>query len=298
MTIKDRQLPEKEKSMKVLENEPLKKYTTFRMGGNAKKMYFPESIEELESLVKNDPDILKYVIGGGSNLIINDERKFDEVLCLREFNKDFSDKGNGRFYIGASVRLQKAIKSVNLAGYGGMEFLFSVPGLIGGALYMNAGTGRKTGKYISDFVVSVDILKNGKIQTLQKNECGYDFRTSVFQSYENCIILGGIFQFPKMSAEEAQKGINDRLELCKKTQDMSYPNFGTVFCVSNARIMEYFCKHHIGFKNGCTYSPIRKNWMLNREEGTFKQAVKLLDKVKRMHKLFRKECKCEVRIWE
>ena len=122
------------------------------MGGNAKKMYFPESIEELESLVKNDPDILKYVIGGGSNLIINDEREFDEVLCLREFNKDFSDKGNGRFYIGASVRLQKAIKSVNAAGYGGMEFLFSVPGLIGGALYMNAGTGRKTGKYISDFV--------------------------------------------------------------------------------------------------------------------------------------------------
>ena len=58
MTIKDRQLPEKEKSMKVLENEPLKKYTTFRMGGNAKKMYFPENIEELESLVKNDPDIL------------------------------------------------------------------------------------------------------------------------------------------------------------------------------------------------------------------------------------------------
>lgn len=284
--------------MIVLENEPLKKYTTFRMGGNAKKMYFPETTEELVSLVSQDKKILKYVIGGGSNLIINDEKNYDEVLCLRNFNKNFEDKGSGRFYIGASVRLQKAIKSVNAAGYGGMEFLFSVPGLIGGALYMNAGTGRKTGKYISDYVVSVDILKDGKKQTVAKEECGYSFRTSVFQSYENCIILGAEFQFPEMSAEDAQKGIDDRLALCKKTQDMSYPNFGTVFCVSNTKIMDYFRKFHVGYKNGCSFSPKRKNWMLNRENGTFKQAVSLLNRVKRLHKILRKECRCEVRIWE
>ncbi len=284
--------------MKVLENEALKKYTTFRMGGTARKMYFPENTEELEELAGKNRDILKYVIGGGSNLIINDEKEFDEVLCLREFNKTFENKGDGHFYIGASVRLQKAIRSVNEAGYGGMEFLFSVPGLIGGALYMNAGTGRKTGKYISDFVISVDILKNGEKKTLTKEECGYAFRTSVFQTYDDCIILGAQFRFPEMTKEQAQKGIDDRLALCKKTQDMSYPNFGTVFCVSNTKIMDLVRKMHIGYKNGCTYSPVRKNWMLNREEGNFRQAMKLLDKVKRLHKFFRKECKCEVRIWE
>ena len=167
--------------MKVLENESLKKYTTFRMGGNAEKMYFPESVEELSALIKRNKNILKYIIGGGSNLIINDKKDFEEVLCLREFNKSIENKGNGHFYIGASVRLQKAIKTVNAAGYGGMEFLFSVPGLIGGALYMNAGTGRKTDKYISDYVVSVDVLKDGKICTFLKEECAYDFRKSVFQ---------------------------------------------------------------------------------------------------------------------
>ena len=284
--------------MKVLENESLKKYTTFRMGGNAEKMYFPESVEELSALIKRNKNILKYIIGGGSNLIINDKRDFEEVLCLREFNKSIENKGNGHFYIGASVRLQKAIKTVNAAGYGGMEFLFSVPGLIGGALYMNAGTGRKTDKYISDYVVSVDVLKDGKICTFLKEECAYDFRKSVFQDDPDCVILGAEFLFPEMTAEDAKKGIDDRIALCKKTQDMTYPNFGTVFCVSNPKIMDLVRKFHLGYKNGCTYSPKRKNWMLNREEGTFEQAIKLLNKVKKMHKLFHKECKCEVRIWE
>ncbi len=284
--------------MKVLENEPLKKYTTFRMGGNAKRMYIPENVEELTGLADQNSDILKYVIGGGSNIIINDKKEFDEVLCLREFNNKIENKGNGCFYIGASVRLQKAIKEVNAAGYGGMEFLYSVPGLIGGALYMNAGTGRKTHMYISDYVVSVDVYLDGKKRTFSKDECHYEFRSSVFQSYGNCIILGAEFRFPEMTAEQAKKGIDDRIALCRKTQDMSYPNFGTVFCVSNTRIMDYVRKRHYGFKNGCTFSPKRKNWMLNREEGTFEQAVKLLNKVKKLHKLFRKECKCEVRIWE
>ena len=80
-----------------------------------------------------------------------------------------------------------------------------------------------------------------------------------------------------MTKEQAQKGIDDRLALCKKTQDMSYPNFGTVFCVSNTKIMDLVRKMHIGYKNGCTYSPVRKNWMLNREEGNFRQAMKLLE---------------------
>ena len=48
--------------MKVLENESLKKYTTFRMGGNAEKMYFPESVEELSALIKRNKNILKYIM--------------------------------------------------------------------------------------------------------------------------------------------------------------------------------------------------------------------------------------------
>ena len=72
--------------MLIKENEPLAMYTTFKMGGNVKKMYFPESVSELQSLITEKPDLTKYIIGGGSNLLINDCKEFGEVLCVRNFN--------------------------------------------------------------------------------------------------------------------------------------------------------------------------------------------------------------------
>ena len=119
--------------MKIIENEKLDKYTTFKMGGIAKKMYFPENNNELKDLIKSKPNIINYLIGGGSNLIINDKGVYDEVLCLRNFNNQIIKNDDDTIYLGASLRLQKAINEINKLGYGGIEYLFSVPGLIGGA---------------------------------------------------------------------------------------------------------------------------------------------------------------------
>ena len=118
--------------MILKENVSLAKYTTFQMGGIAKKMYFPENIEELVKLTTENKKILHFIIGGGSNLLINDKKTFDEVLCLRNFNQTIEHLQGGKYYIGASVRLQKAIRTINEDGYGGIEYLFSVPGLTGG----------------------------------------------------------------------------------------------------------------------------------------------------------------------
>lgn len=284
--------------MNIKENEALSKYTTFRMGGIAKKMYFPESIEELLSLIKDNDKLINYAIGGGSNLLINDKKEFDEVLCLRNFNLRFDNLENGKYYIGASVRLQKVIKSINDDGYGGIEYLYSVPGLIGGAVYMNAGRGRKHNKCISDYIQSVDVIVNGEVKTIPKKDCGFDYRTSIFQSMQGCIILGAYFEFPAIPKEETAAKLQERIDHCKTVQDMSAPNFGTVFCESNKYIMAVVRKVHLGYKNGCTFSPKTRNWMLHGKEGTFEQAVSLLNKVKRYHKIVGKKYKCEVRIWE
>lgn len=67
--------------MQILNNEPLSKYTTVRLGGVAEKMYIPETTEKLVELLRKEP--IQYVIGGGSNLLIAD-RTFDKVLNLRK----------------------------------------------------------------------------------------------------------------------------------------------------------------------------------------------------------------------
>lgn len=283
--------------MKILEQKSLADYTTFKMGGVAEKIYFPENVDELIELRKFDPDIYDYLIGGGSNLLINDNRKFKNVICLKNFNNGINSQSNGKYYVGASVRLQKLIRTINVEGYGGIEYLFTVPGLVGGAVYMNAGRGEKQKKNISDYILSVDCLVDGVLTTFQKAECEFAYRASVFQKIKGVIIIGGLFQFEKVSQIHAEKEISWRIELCQKVQDMSYPNFGTVFCKSNRYIIELAKILHFGYANGITFSPKTKNWLLHRDDGSFEQTIKLISRIKKIHKFFGQPCRVEVKIW-
>lgn len=284
--------------MKIEEHKSLADFTTFRMGGTAQKLYIPESVEELTELCRSHEGIMDHVLGGGSNLLINDEKTFEEVLCLRQFNDRVEDMGDGRFYIGASVRLQRLIRLANENGYGGIEYLYSVPGLVGGAVYMNAGRGIKFNKNISDYIISVDCLEDGEIKTLEKEACRFGYRSSVFQEKKNAIIVGAVFQFEKMEKAESERRIQERINLCKRTQDMSSPNFGTVFSKWDKIIINLVKLFHVGYKDGITFSGKTGNWLLHRENGTFRQAVSLIERVKKIHRTFRRECVVEVRIWE
>lgn len=282
--------------MQILENEDLSKYTTFRMGGTAEKMYFPESAEELEALIREYPDILDYVIGGGSNLLINDEAKFERVLCTKKINSEIQSLGDGEFYAGASEHLQILINKVNAEGYGGIEYLFSVPGLVGGAVYMNAGRGPKYKLAISDYIISVDYVDETGLHTMMKEDMGLSYRHTVFQEMK-AVITGVRFKFRPMKPEVSDQRKKGRIELCKKVQDMSSPNFGTVFSNSFRPVIELVKLLGMGKKKGVHFSKKTKNWLLN-SGGDFKTAVMLIGKVEKMHRLVGKKCKAEVRIWK
>lgn len=286
--------------MEIRENEPLEMYTTFRMGGVAEKLYAPESVEELTALLTEQSSLYKYIISGGSNLLINDDKRFPAVLSMRKANLTLEHRGDGIFYIGASVRIQEAIQFVNGYGRGGMEYLYSLPALMGGILYMNAGRGKKDAKApaISDYVVSVDILDNGIRRSLTREECSFSYRESVFQRMEKCVILGGLFQFPEMTSTESAALIRERIALCRNTQDMTAPNFGSVFCTFNPRILRMVRKVGFGSKKGCHFSTKTANWMLHEKGGSFRQAVSCINTIKTLHKLAGKKCETEVRIWE
>lgn len=280
--------------MKIQKHVDLSKYTTFKMGGIAKNLYAPESTEELLNIMKSLP-APHYYIGGGSNLLINDEREFDNVISLREFDRIICNNGDGHFIVGASVRLKNLIKNINDAGFGGIEYLFSVPGLMGGAIIMNAGRGKRHNQTLSDYLVDVTVLHNGTVVTYKKVECGFAHRSSNFKGTED-IILSAHFCFDKGSPEQFEKKRKDRVEFCEKSQDMQAPNFGTVFCEADGRIMRLICKLP-GNKGRVHYSKRTANWMLN-EGGTFQEALKAIDRVKKLHCLLRKNCAEEVIIWK
>ena len=279
--------------MIVKNNVDLSKYTTFKMCGTAKKMYIPESEDELVDLINTlHPE---YFLGGGSNLLIN-ERLFECVVNLRKFSDEIKNLGNGRFIVGASVRLQKLIKSVNELGYGGIEYLYSVPGLVGGAITMNAGRGAAYKKSIADYILSVKVYHEGKILWINKQDCGFGYRHSIFLN-SNYIILSAEFCFEKIDSDEAKKLCVERINLCKKMQDNSLPNFGTVFCVSDPRIMKLMMTFLFRKQGHVRFSKKTPNWILN-DSGRFQDAIRLLRRVQNIHKILKKECRTEVVIWK
>ena len=284
--------------MKILYNESLKKYTTVRIGGTASKLYIPQTEEELTKLLDSIDSKEYYIIGGGSNLLINDEKIFENVISMKAFNKSIENKGEGVYYIGASNKLQKIINKINEDGFGGIEYLYSVPGLIGGAVAMNAGRGKPHGVSISDYILDVTVYINGEIKTIKKEQCRFDYRNSIFRENPNYIILGCTFKFEYKSKEESEQLKNARIQLCKDVQDKSGYNFGSVFKINDWKVMWLVRKISISNKNGIHFSKKTPNWIINKGEGTFRQATKLIKRVEIMHKMIGKEAIPEVIIWE
>ncbi|WP_022764582.1 FAD-binding protein [Butyrivibrio sp. XPD2006] len=276
--------------MKVLINERLSGHTTFKTGGIVKEYYIPENAQELISIYSDEARI----IGGGSNILAADH-DFNKVIDVGSFNTDFISYGKGKYKVGASVRLQQLIKRINSEGYGGIEYLYSVPGLIGGATVMNAGRGKSYHQCISDYIDKVVAIEGGKLKYLTKNECNFGYRDSLFK-HSGMVIVSVGFSFPEITSEDSERLIQQRIDHCRLTQDNSCPNFGSVFCKSNKYIMKLAKRFSIKSGN-CHFSNKTTNWLLN-DGGTFDDAMKCIKKVERMHEILGQECKREVIVWE
>lgn len=287
--------------MQILQNYDLKRNTTFHIGGIAEKLYIPESeddvIKLLDKELKDEKKI--YIISGGSNLLINDQKKFNNVILATKVDKKIEKIGNGKYYIGSSCRIQSVITEVNKDGYGGFEELISLPALFGGIIYMNAGIGSKNHHLftISDFIEKVKVIniKSKKIEWLDKPKCQFSHRYSIFHNNEY-FILGAVINLKKQSLEESKERINNRIEKAKK-YERGKGCFGSCFSEGNQRllkiisILDFRKKGIYQAKNNC-------NWFVNDGTGNFKETIRLIKKCKNIHKIFRKNIKCEIQIWE
>ncbi len=279
--------------MIVKSSEPLNKYTTIRIGGIAEKLYFPECEDELQLLLKENDEYL--ILSGGSNLLINDTRTFPCVISMSKVNNQIVNRRNGKVYCGASVRLSRLIKEINSFGYGGIEELISIPGMLGGGIYMNASIGSAS-VCISDYIKSVTALYENKIVTLAKEQCRFSHRYSIFQN-NKYIILSAEFVFPEQLREESLRRINQRRNTAKVYLDMSSPNFGSVFKQCDYRIMSILGK--LGLRcGGVRLSSKTPNWILNEKGGSYNDIMHLIDKCVYIHKVLRKDIQLEVRMWE
>ena len=280
--------------MKILKDCDLHPYNTMRLHSVADEVYFPESREELTGLIKEFRQKgQKYaVFSGGSNIIFA-EKVTTPLINLMELDKGIDYMENGIVKVGCSVRVQTLIRELQKHAMGGVEYLFSVPTSVGGAVYMNAGRGKGIGLAISDHLVEVEYYspKENKFIKYIKREGNFTYRHSPFQDMD-AIIVSATFKFPKQDSEKTERLIKERMEHSKKYLSADKPSCGSVFCEGNRVVYRLLMGKRVG---GAMYSKKTPDWISNIGNATASDVMALIEKGKKLHKLFFSRCKAEIR---
>lgn len=228
--------------MIILRNQDLAKRTTFHVGGISELLYVPESEQELIDIARQEYERHSklYLLGGGSNLLVNDKKVFSSVIDTSKACKEFQYIDNGIFYVGASNRIQNIIKRINSYSYGGIEELYCLPAMFGGIICMNAGIGGKNNSKftISDFIISVRAYnaETGVVEEVPKAECQFGHRKSLFQS-GHYVILGATLKMEEQDQTVSEERIKNRIKFVKENQNHGKGCFGSCFAVFNNKIM-------------------------------------------------------------
>jgi len=200
--------------MKIIKGEQLSKHTTLALGGPAKFFAYAKTENELKDLINyaEKSKIPYMVIGGGSNLLIS-EKGYNGLVIVNLLRG--ISVGDSSLAVRSGTHLQELVDFANNNGFAGLEHLTGIPGTVGGAIYGNAGA---YGQTVSDNLIRVKILKNGEELWLNKKDCGFAYRESVFKK-DKSIILDAEFRLDKASFEklkaESAKILSERLKKYK-----------------------------------------------------------------------------------
>jgi UDP-N-acetylmuramate dehydrogenase len=204
---------------KLLVNEKMAKYTSWRVGGVADAMYLPTDKQDLIQFIKNQPENTPlFWLGLGSNLLVGDRGIRGVVINTRGRLKEMKLTENGTLYVEAGVPCAHVARFSAEQGLTGAEFLAGIPGTTGGALKMNAGAfGGETWT----------INPTGDVTQRQADEFDVSYRSVKQQHYE--WFLATELQLTVGDTKQGQEKIKALLEKRNLTQPTNQPTCGSVF---------------------------------------------------------------------
>ncbi len=192
---------------RVLQQEPMKNHTTFKVGGPAKYFVRPKSSEELAEVIAlcRERGCAWYILGNGSNLLVGDKGIDGVVISMEEGFSSIRIEGNC-VVCGAGALLSRIARTVWEGALTGFEFAAGIPGTLGGAVVMNAGA---YGSEIKDVLAWVRVLDaEGKVEVLPASALGLAYRSSIFQENGMVVLEAGLL-LEKGNREESRKLIQD-----------------------------------------------------------------------------------------
>ena len=205
---------------------PMSKHTWFAVGGPAEVMFFPEDNEDLSWFLRTKPYNLPIcVVGGGSNLLVRDGGVPGVVIKLdSKFYKRWS-LADGAITCGAGMRNADLKKIMLENRLGGLEFLVSIPGHLGGSIKTNAGC---FGKEIKDVLLKATIVNGeGEIREVPAGDLMLSYRSSLFP--DDWIITSLTLKTEEKDPEETLKVINEQKNYRIKSQPHNEKTAGSTF---------------------------------------------------------------------
>lgn len=214
-------------NIKIYENFELAKFSSFRIGGNARFATFPKNSDQLISLIDTatKSGIRHIVIGNASNVLFDSGYIDALIIFTRDMKSCKTDETKIIAECGCSLSaLSVAARNASLSG---LEFAYGIPGTLGGAVYMNAGA---YGGEISDILLESTVynVKDGKISTLSQKDHMFSYRKSIFPNKE-LILISSTLSMKKGEKEIISRTMSENMKKRTEKQPLEFPSAGSAF---------------------------------------------------------------------
>ncbi len=280
----------------AIENYPLAEATLYNVGGPAKLALLPRNAREAQEahawmMAQSMP---RLVLGNGSNVLIADAGFAGIVLFTAHLNA-LEPLGQDRYAVGGGVDLDRLVCDVVVANnYVGTGALAGIPGSVGGAIYMNAGT---VNGATCEFLESVELVTSAGQTTQAVASEHYGYRKQFFCSPDD-LILGGTFRFTPSDADE--RAIYEHYMRRRREKQPQGMCCGSVFKnppqEHAGRLIEA-CGLKGRRHGGAVLSPLHANFIMNDGNATCDDILAMIALCKQeVHNRFGIELEEEVRI--
>ena len=284
----------------ILKDEPMRRHTTFAIGGPADLFIQPKTRRELAGVlsVLRERGIPFLLLGNGSNMLVADAGIRGAVVCTTELDEVRIGEDEYTLTAEAGALLGRVARRAQRAGLTGVEFAGGIPGSVGGAVFMNAGAydGQMAG-----VVEQTEYLDEaGETHTLTGEEHGFAYRGSVFRAHPDWTVVRSTLRLQPGDPAAILDKMNDFAQRRRDKQPLNFPSAGSTF----KRPEGYFAGRLIedaGLKGvsvgAAQVSEKHAGFLINRGGATCDDMLRLIELVQqRVREQFGVQLECEVRI--
>lgn len=275
----DKKLAENLPELKVACDEPMSRHTSFRIGGPARRMAYPNSCDQMVALLEiaESCEANPLVIGKGTNLLVADEGL--DRLVVDTSAMDGLELGSDSFVLmaDAGVSLARLADFACKKGMAGLEFAHGIPGTVGGAVCMNAGAYDGEMKQV---IESVTVYFPGEgVRELSCEEMDFSYRHSLLSNHPEAVVLSAVFRLKTGDPEVVREKMRELMARRKASQPLEFPSAGSTF----KRPVGYFAGTLIdqcGLKGltvgGAQVSEKHAGFVINQGGATFRDVTELI----------------------